>query len=94
MEQLWQDKEGNIITLGLTAELQDEAGEISFVDIARLGDIAEDDSILNLEASKAAIEIPSPLSGKIIKRNELAEKDPTLLNSEDKTKNWVVKIQA
>lgn len=94
MEQLWQDTVGNVTTIGLTENLQEEAGDISFVDIARLGVIQADDTILNIEASKAAIEIPSPISGKIIERNELAEQDPSLLNLADRNKNWIVKIQA
>lgn len=92
-KNLWSTEENGIVTLGLTAELQDEAGDISYVNIASLGTIEADDSILNIEASKAAIEVPSPISGKIIERNEKAEDTPSLLNSVNTSDNWIVKIQ-
>lgn len=92
-KNLWMTEEGNIVTIGLTPELQDEAGDISYANIASLGNIDVDDTIINVEASKAAIEIPSPIQGKVIERNEKAEDTPSLLNSSDTANNWVVKIQ-
>lgn len=86
-------EEDNIVTIGLTPELQDEAGDISYANIASLGNIDVDDTIINVEASKAAIEIPSPIQGQVIERNGEAEDTPSLLNSSDTANNWVVKIQ-
>lgn len=92
-KNLWMTEEDNIVTIGLTPELQDEAGDISYANIASLGNIDVDDTIINVEASKAAIEIPSPIQGQVIERNEEAEDTPSLLNSSDTANNWVVKIQ-
>ena len=92
-ENLWMIEEEGLITLGLTAELQDEAGDISYANIASLGNIDVDDTVLNIEASKAAIEVASPITGKIVERNDKAEDNPSLLNSTDATENWIVKIQ-
>lgn len=92
-KNLWMTEEDNIVTIGLTPELQDEAGDISYANIASLGNIDVDDTIINVEASKAAIEIPSPIQGQVIERNGEAEDTPSLLNSSDTANNWVVKIQ-
>lgn len=83
-----------IYTIGLTPDLQDEAGEISYASIADLGEIIEDETILNLEASKAAIEIPAPFNAVIIERNEAAETSTNLLDSDSKTDNWIVKVKS
>lgn len=88
-EQLWVLQEADQYIIGMTSRLQEEAGDVSYVNIANLGDIEADDTLLNLEASKAAIEVPSPLSGKIIKINEAAIDNPALLNSEEANDNWI-----
>lgn len=88
-EQLWVLQEAGQYIIGMTPCLQDEAGDISYVNIANIGEIEADDTLLNLEASKAAIEVPSPLSGKIVKINEAAIDNPALLNSEDANENWI-----
>lgn len=95
MEQnLWIEEVNQIVTMGLTPELQDEAGDIAYVNIVEVGrDIEEDDSLFNVEASKAAIEIPSPLAGRVIEVNQKALDNPSLLNSTDRSENWVVKLQ-
>lgn len=93
LNNLWLIDEDGIVTIGLSEALQDEAGDISYANIAPLGEINEEDTLLNLEASKAAIEVPSPISGKIIERHEEAEDNTELLNAADKLSNWIVKIQ-
>ncbi|MBD3949912.1 glycine cleavage system protein H [Tuanshanicoccus lijuaniae] len=89
-QQLWIQKEEAGYRVGMTPELQDDAGDISYVNIAPLGGIEVDDTLFNVEASKAAIEIPSPLKGTIVAINEAAVDNPTLLNSTNETDNWVV----
>lgn len=93
IKNVWMIEEDGIVTIGLTEALQDEAGDISYASIAPLGKIEIDDTILNLEASKAAIEVPSPISGEVIERHEQAEDNTSLLNATDKTSNWIVKIK-
>lgn len=88
-EQLWVLQEADQYIIGMTPYLQEEAGDVSYVNIANIGEIEADDTLLNLEASKAAIEVPSPLSGKIVKINEVAIDNPALLNSEDANENWI-----
>src|SRR5699024_12566231 len=89
-ENLWMTEEDNIVTIGLTPELQDEAGDISYANIASLGNIDVDDTIINVEASKASIEIPSPIQGIVIECNENAEDIPSLFNSTVSKYNWIV----
>ncbi|MGO4927289.1 glycine cleavage system protein H [Fundicoccus sp. Sow4_F4] len=99
INQLWVqagDKiDGEVIyTIGLSSQLQDEVGDISFASIADLGAIEADETLLNVEASKAAIEIPAPFSGTIIERHETAEETTSLLDSPDQTSNWLVRMTA
>lgn len=88
-QQLWIKKQGDLYTIGLTPELQDDAGDICYANITSDKTIAVDGTLFNVEASKAAIEIPSPLTGRIVKINQAALDNPALLNSEDRSENWV-----
>lgn len=90
--QLWIKKEDDLYIIGLTPELQEETGDISYAQIAELGEIEVDDTLLNVEASKAAIEVASPLKGKVVERNEAAENDPALLNRSETDSSWLVKL--
>lgn len=87
---LWITKLENEYTIGMTYELQDEAGDIGFVNLTSLGEIDVDGTLAEVEASKMVIEIPSPLKGRVIRCNEEAEDRPTLLNSTDNKENWLV----
>lgn len=90
--QLWIQQEGDLTIIGMTPELQEETGDISYAYIANLGEIEVDDTLLNVEASKAAIEVPSPLKGIVVERNEAAEEDPSLLNDVSVDNSWLVKL--
>ena len=47
-----------------------------------------------MEASKATIEVASPISGQIVERHDQVEDEPSLLDAKDHDKNWLVKVQA
>ncbi|WP_067142461.1 glycine cleavage system protein H [Oceanivirga salmonicida] len=86
------EKENELYTIRMTAELQDDVGTIGFIEFTDEKELKVDDVILNLEASKTVMSILSPLSGTIVEKNESATLKPTLLNSEKKEENWIVKL--
>lgn len=88
-QQLWIEKQAERYTIGLTPQLQDDAGDISYVNITSAKTVEVDDTLFNVEASKAAIEIPSPLSGTVVAINQAAIDNPALLNSTDPSEHWV-----
>lgn len=97
INQLWVqagDKiDGQVVyTIGLSAALQDEIGAINFANIAELGELGAEDTVLNVEASKAAIEIPTPFAGTVIERHEAAETSTNLLDSQEQASNWIVRM--
>ena len=90
--QLILEEAAEVYTLSISPELQDEAGDISYAHLAPLGNIEAGDTLLNVEASKAAIEVPAPFGGKIIARNEEAEDRPDLLDSTQAEDRWLVRM--
>lgn len=89
---LFIEKNGDVYTLSMTPELQDDIGTVGFVEFTDTDTLEIDDAILNLEASKTVLELESPLAGKIVERNEALINEPTLLNSAKAEENWVVKL--
>ncbi len=89
---LFIEKDGDIYTLSMTPELQDDIGTVGFVEYLNEETLNIEDPILNLEASKTVLEIASPLAGKVVERNERALSEPGLLNSAETSENWVIKL--
>lgn len=86
---LWIKPEGNQYRIGMTPELQEDAGDISYANIFSGQRIEADETLLNIEASKAAIEIVSPLTGTLVAINQAAIDNPALLNSTDPAEHWI-----
>lgn len=91
--QLWVQVVGpDRYRIGMTDQLQCDAGNISYANIAPLGALDVDDTLVNLEASKAAIEVASPLKGQVVARNEAAEANPSLLDSKNPADHWLIEL--
>ena len=89
---LWVKKEGDIYTLSMTPELQDDVGTVGYVEFTRESQVEAGDSLLSLEASKTVLDIFSPLSGRIVEFNSAAQDQPTLLNSANPAESWLVRL--
>ena len=89
---LFIEKNGDIYTVSMTPELQDDIGTVGLVEYTDADTLEVADAILDLEASKTVFEMGSPLAGKIVERNEALISEPALLNSAKPEENWVVKL--
>ncbi|MGL1891697.1 MAG: glycine cleavage system protein GcvH [Spirochaetaceae bacterium] len=90
----WVKKDGDIFLVGISDFAQKQLGDIVFVDFPEVGDnIDQDDSLGELESSKAVSELNMPFTGEVIELNEELEDSPELINS-DPHKTWIVKIRA
>lgn len=85
-------KEDNLYRISMTEDLQDVLGDIAYIDFTEEEVVAVDDSLLNLESSKAVMELASPLAGTIVARNDQATTNPELLNQNDISQNWIVTL--
>ncbi|AAZ53685.1 glycine cleavage system protein H [Mesomycoplasma hyopneumoniae] len=87
------EQKNEIFTIYLTAELQDDLGTIGFLKFTNKKQLEKDDVVAKIEASKTVFSIKTPLKCRIIELNQLAEKDPKILNSHDSEKNWLFKAK-
>jgi glycine cleavage system H protein len=90
----WVKVDGNIATVGITDYAQDHLSDIVFVEITvSLDDMVKaGTSIATLESVKAAADVNSPVSGKVVEVNEALPDAPESVNTEPYTSAWMLKI--
>jgi len=91
----WVKLEGNIATIGITDYAQNQLSDIVFVEITlSKGDqVKKNSAAATLESVKAAADVNSPLSGKVLEINEILSQSPELVNSDPFGEAWMVQIQ-
>ena len=91
----WIRVEGADGTIGITDFAQEQLSDIVFVEIVvEKGDqIKKGDSIATIESVKAAADVYSPASGKVIAVNEELPKSPEEVNTDPFGEAWMVKIE-
>lgn len=90
----WVKDLGKTKRVGLNDHGRDELGEVSFIDLPAAGTtLTAGDKFIAVEAEKAVTDVDSPVSGKIVKVNEVVGDDPAGLNSSDEDQNWLVEIE-
>ena len=91
----WIKVEGNIVTIGLTDYAQDQLSDIVFwesmVDVEEVIEAAS--VVASLESVKAAGDVISPVSGKVIELNSELDQTPEMVNSDPYGTAWMVKIE-
>lgn len=93
-EHEWIKIEGGIGTVGLTEYAQNSLGDITFVELPKVGDIFKQFSMFSsVESVKAASDIYVPLSGKIVRVNDLLSNSPELINQSPYDKGWLAIIE-
>lgn len=91
----WAKLEGDgIVTVGISDYAQDQLGDIVFVELPELdSEVNQGDEAAVVESVKAASEVYSPMSGKIVDLNSSLEDSPEIVNSSAYEEGWFFKIE-
>lgn len=91
----WIAVDGKVATLGVTDYAQDQLSDVVFVEVTvSVGDsVRKQEHIATIESVKAAADVNSPVSGKVIAINEALPDTPEQVNSDPFGKAWMVKIE-
>lgn len=93
-EHEWIRIEDNLGTIGITDYAQDALGDVTFVELPKIGDsIRQFEAFASVESVKAVSDVYAPVSGKIIKINEGLLKLPELINQSPYREGWMVVIE-
>ncbi|MBN2120176.1 MAG: glycine cleavage system protein GcvH [Candidatus Omnitrophica bacterium] len=90
----WARIEQNNAMVGITYYAQSHLGDVTFVGLPQLGkSFSQFETIATIESTKAAVEIHSPLSGKVIKINESLTSNPELINRSPYDQGWLAVLE-
>ena len=91
----WIRVEANLGTIGISDYAQEQLSDIVYVEIlvAEGDTIHKGDSIATLESVKAAADVYSPASGKVVAINDLLPDAPENVNHDPYGEAWMIKIE-
>ena len=87
------DEEGTA-RIGITDYAQEQLGDLVFVELPAEGDeLSQGDPCCVVESVKAASDIYSPVSGRVIAINEDLDGDPAIINSDPYGDGWLFELE-
>jgi glycine cleavage system H protein len=90
----WVRVEGSVAVVGVSDYAQGKLGDVVFVgDVARGLILKAGDILTSVESVKAASDIYSPVSGKVLEVNHEVVAKPELINSDAFGAGWLAKIE-
>ena len=93
-EHEWARIKGGRVTIGITDYAQEELGEIFNVKLPEEGDeVAKDDVFGSIESAKTISDLYSPVSGEVIKVNDVLEERPELVNEDPYGEGWMIRVE-
>lgn len=91
----WISAEGSTATIGVTDYAQDQLSDVVYVEIVvSIGDtLSKGDQIATIESVKAAADVNTAVTGKVIAVNEDLPQTPENINKDPYGQAWLVKIE-
>lgn len=82
------------VTVGISEHAQAQLGDLVYVELPSVGDSVEaGNSCAVVESVKAASDVYSPVSGKIIKVNEALSDKPETINEDAFGDGWIFRVK-
>ena len=93
-EHEWAHNDDEVVTVGISDYAQDSLGEIVYVELPEVGkEVGKGDEIAVVESCKAASDVYSPISGKVIEVNDTLNDNPSLINESPYEEGWLVRLE-
>jgi glycine cleavage system H protein len=89
----WLKVEGQVATVGITEHAQQALGDITFVDLPKVGKtVKAHEVLLVVESVKAASDVFAPVSGTVSAVNDALATAPERVNQAAQTDGWLCKL--
>jgi len=89
----WIGMEGDLAVVGISQHAQQALGDITFVDLPKVGKTLKRHDVLGVvESVKAASDIFSPVAGTVAAANEALNASPELINQDPCGRGWICKL--
>ena len=94
-EHEWIRVEGDTGTIGITQHAQEQLGDVVFVDVPASGrKVAKGEAVAVVESVKAASDVYSPVTGKVIEVNTALADKPETINEDAYGEGWIFVVEA
>ncbi len=91
---VWVTVEGSRARVGLSDFAQQLNGDVAFANVIPIGSqIKATECFGNIETVKAILELPSPVTGRIVEINPDLENSPELINQDPYGKGWMAVLE-
>ena len=93
-EHEWVKVKEGIGAVGISDHAAHELGDITFVELPKVGAVVKQFAVLgSIESVKAASDIFAPVSGKVVKVNEALEDAPEIVNESAEDAGWMAWVE-
>lgn len=93
-EHEWVRIEENEARIGITNYAQDSLGDITFVELPKVGEsVRQGGTLCVVESVKAASEIFAPISGTVSTVNDLLSESPETINASPEQDGWICTLK-
>ena len=93
-EHEWVKVKEGIGAVGISEHAAHELGDITFVELPKMGAVVKQFAVLgSIESVKAASDIFAPVSGKVIKVNDALEVSPEIVNESAEDAGWMAWVE-
>ncbi|QXE89613.1 glycine cleavage system protein GcvH [Geomonas subterranea] len=93
-EHEWVEVAGAQATVGISEHAAHELGDITYVELPKIGkSVKQFEALAAIESVKAASDIYAPLSGKVAEVNQALEEAPELVNQWAESEGWICKLE-
>ncbi len=91
----WLRQRGDNWCVGITQFAVDALGDITLVDLPKVGDlVTKGQRFGTVESVKSVSDLYAPVSGKVVALNEALKDSPESVNSEPYGAGWMIEIAA
>lgn len=93
-EHEWAKVSGNLAQVGISEHAAHELGDVTFVELPAVGkQVKQGEVLAAIESVKAASDIYAPLSGKVVKVNNVLDEAPEQVNESPEQAAWMLELE-
>lgn len=90
----WIRRDGDRVTVGITAYAQDALGDVVYVQLPSVGTtVTASSSFAEVESTKSVSDIYAPVGGVVVAVNEALDASPQLVNEDPYGDGWICVIE-